>query len=152
MGFLSRRRSFLLKLVVIVGTAWFTVAFLLYSENREPINSVQIPVQQVPVNIPIQEEPNPPAALKVDEKKEEKQYEDRIEQDNNRDDESNDKGVLQLPQEKFGELGKAVVLPANLSTDVKKIVDEGWAKNAFNQYVSDLISVRRELPDPRDEW
>lgn len=31
-------------------------------------------------------------------------------------------------------------------------VSEGWKKNAFNQYVSDLISIKRKLPDPRDEW
>jgi len=63
-------------------------------------------------------------------------------------------GVLPLPNgnAKYGELGKPVVLPSNMSAGMKKLVDEGWQKNAFNQYVSDLISVRRTLPDPRDEW
>lgn len=51
-----------------------------------------------------------------------------------------------------GELGKPVVLPTNMSDDAKQAVSEGWKKNAFNQYASDLISVRRKLPDPRDEW
>lgn len=51
-----------------------------------------------------------------------------------------------------GELGKAVILPKNLSDEAKQAVSEGWKKNAFNQYVSDLISIRRKLPDPRDEW
>ncbi|PZC82068.1 hypothetical protein B5X24_HaOG211158 [Helicoverpa armigera] len=51
-----------------------------------------------------------------------------------------------------GELGKPVVLPKNISDDTKQAVSEGWKKNAFNQYVSDLISIRRKLPDPRDEW
>ncbi|KAK9739510.1 hypothetical protein QE152_g8971 [Popillia japonica] len=37
------------------------------------------------------------------------------------------------------------------AAEVKKLVDEGWQKNAFNQYVSDMISVHRTLPDPRDE-
>lgn len=62
-------------------------------------------------------------------------------------------GVLKMPgQNDYGEMGKPVILPKNLTADIKKIVDEGWAKNAFNQYASDLISVRRSLPDPRDEW
>lgn len=57
-----------------------------------------------------------------------------------------------LGLESPGELGKPVTLPANLTADVKKMVDEGWLKNAFNQYVSDLISVRRSLPDPRTKF
>lgn len=50
-----------------------------------------------------------------------------------------------------GENGKAVKIE-NPDKDIKKLIDEGWQKNAFNQYVSDLISVHRSLPDPRDEW
>lgn len=155
MAFLSRRRSFLLKIIVIVGTAWFTIAFLLYSENREPINSVHIPVQQVPVNVPIQEAPNPPAALKIE--KEDDIIDNRIEVKEKNEqkppkDDNDYVGVLQQPKEKYGEMGKPVVLPSNLSADIKKIVDEGWEKNAFNQYVSDLISIKRSLPDPRDDW
>lgn len=52
----------------------------------------------------------------------------------------------------YGEYGKPVTLPANMSAEMKKLVDDGWQKNAFNQYVSDLISLHRKLPDPRDEW
>lgn len=51
-----------------------------------------------------------------------------------------------------GEMGRPVNLPANMSAETKKLVDEGWLNNAFNQYASDLISVHRSLPDPRDEW
>lgn len=49
-------------------------------------------------------------------------------------------------------MGRPVTLPPNMTAEVKKLVDEGWTKNAFNQYVSDLISVHRTLPDPRDQW
>ncbi|KAH8253828.1 hypothetical protein KR032_007073 [Drosophila birchii] len=51
-----------------------------------------------------------------------------------------------------GEMGKPVKLPKEISEEMKKAVDDGWTKNAFNQYVSDLISVHRSLPDPRDSW
>lgn len=51
-----------------------------------------------------------------------------------------------------GELGRPVILPTNMSSEMKRAVDAGWLNNAFNQYASDLISVHRTLPDPRDEW
>lgn len=67
-----------------------------------------------------------------------------------------DKGVLIPPAinspDAPGELGRPVILPTNMSTEMKKSVDDGWLKNAFNQYASDLISIHRSLPDPRDPW
>uniref|UniRef100_U5EVC4 Polypeptide N-acetylgalactosaminyltransferase n=1 Tax=Corethrella appendiculata TaxID=1370023 RepID=U5EVC4_9DIPT len=65
-------------------------------------------------------------------------------------------GVLIPPNDNTGdapgEMGRPVILPKNMTAEVKKAVDEGWVKNAFNQYASDLISVKRNLPDPRDAW
>ena len=65
-------------------------------------------------------------------------------------------GVLVAPREPDssapGEMGRPVILPTNLTAEIKKLVDDGWLNNAFNQYVSDLISVHRTLPDPRDPW
>ncbi|XP_054740666.1 putative polypeptide N-acetylgalactosaminyltransferase 9 isoform X2 [Anastrepha obliqua] len=66
-----------------------------------------------------------------------------------------DKGVLIAPspsKDAPGEMGKPVVLPTNMTEEMKKAVDDGWTKNAFNQYVSDMISVHRSLPDTRDAW
>ncbi|XP_041633152.1 putative polypeptide N-acetylgalactosaminyltransferase 9 isoform X1 [Drosophila kikkawai] len=66
-----------------------------------------------------------------------------------------DKKVIDPPsdlEDNPGEMGKPVKLPKEMSEDMKKAVDDGWTKNAFNQYVSDLISVHRSLPDPRDAW
>ncbi|XP_065083031.1 putative polypeptide N-acetylgalactosaminyltransferase 9 isoform X2 [Ochlerotatus camptorhynchus] len=65
-------------------------------------------------------------------------------------------GVIAPPHEDSpdspGAMGKPVVLPKDMSPEMKKTVDDGWAKNAFNQYAADLISIRRSLPDPRDAW
>ncbi|EDW72026.1 uncharacterized protein Dwil_GK10658 [Drosophila willistoni] len=55
-------------------------------------------------------------------------------------------------EETPGEMGKPVELPTNMSDAMKKAVEDGWTKNAFNQYASDLISVNRKLPDPRSAW
>ena len=62
-------------------------------------------------------------------------------------------GVLMPPREPDGpgEMGRAVNLPKEMTPEQKKLVDDGWQKNAFNQYVSDMISVHRTLPDPRDD-
>ena len=62
--------------------------------------------------------------------------------------------MLPLPKDNPdgpGAMGRAVKID-NPEPAVKKLIDEGWQKNAFNQYVSDMISVHRTLPDPRDEW
>lgn len=56
------------------------------------------------------------------------------------------------PKDAPGEMGKPVILPTNMTAEMKKTVDDGWQNNAFNQYASDLISVHRSLPDPRDAW
>lgn len=65
-------------------------------------------------------------------------------------------GVIAPPNEDSpdapGAMGKPVILPKDMSPEMKKAVDDGWAKNAFNQYAADLISIRRSLPDPRDPW
>ncbi|XP_045476113.1 putative polypeptide N-acetylgalactosaminyltransferase 9 isoform X2 [Harmonia axyridis] len=143
MGVLWRKRSVLLKIVVVGTTVWFTIAFLLYSDDRGAENTV---VEEVNNelrrraydsrdNIPIRPMPY-------------KQEEVQMNEVQKKESDS----VLLPPQNMAGEMGKPVVLPANLSKDVKAMVDLGWKNNAFNQYVSDMISVHRSLPDPRDEW
>ncbi|XP_049293418.1 putative polypeptide N-acetylgalactosaminyltransferase 9 isoform X1 [Anopheles funestus] len=51
-----------------------------------------------------------------------------------------------------GDMGKAVILPDNITEDVRQLVHQGYDKQGLNQYVSDLIPVRRRLPDLRDPW
>lgn len=54
--------------------------------------------------------------------------------------------------ENLGEMGKEVTMPSILPPEVKKLYDEGFKNHKFNQYLSDLISVRRVLPDIRSDY
>lgn len=101
MGVLWRKRSFLLKLVVIVGTAWFTIAFLLYNDDRNANRIAgrgygnNVPLENVPQVLPFKKDPPPPPS--PPEKRED------------------DRPVLLPPVANAGEMGKPVVLPTNLS-------------------------------------
>ena len=70
-----------------------------------------------------------------------------------KDPERNLEGVVPPPKDPNapGEMGKPVKFD-NPEPPVKKLIDDGWKNNAFNQYASDKISLHRSLPDPRDEW
>ncbi|XP_054162032.1 putative polypeptide N-acetylgalactosaminyltransferase 9 [Oppia nitens] len=59
--------------------------------------------------------------------------------------------VIPAPKDSssFGEMGKPVLL-TNVSQEIQRKIDKGWESNAFNQYISDLISIDRKLPDVRD--
>lgn len=51
MGFLWRRRSSLVKIVVLLSAVWFTIAFLIYSEDRRTPASGSAP--SAPHNLPL---------------------------------------------------------------------------------------------------
>ena len=52
-----------------------------------------------------------------------------------------------------GEMGKPYkVDKEKADNETKAKIDKGWLNNAYNEYVSDLISVHISLPDLRDEW
>ncbi|KAG4066660.1 hypothetical protein HA402_007296 [Bradysia odoriphaga] len=169
MNFLWRRRSSVVKIVILLSAVWFTVAFLIYSEDHRPssggqshnlpqslksefneieldnnndINGLESVINNVVIN--------------GNEKEHGKNGYHRGDAQRNGAVIEDDKSVLIPPADNSpdapGEMGRPVVLPTNITGELKKQVDDGWQKNAFNQYASDLISVHRSLPDPRDSW
>jgi hypothetical protein len=87
-----------------------------------------------------------------------KSFENDMESDIENDIEDNENlWTFQVPPNVFnnnsvGEMGIGWKLPDNLPPDIQKLHDEGWETHQFNQYLSDLISVRRKLPDYRGEY
>nr|XP_026492157.1 putative polypeptide N-acetylgalactosaminyltransferase 9 isoform X2 [Vanessa tameamea] len=152
--FFLRRRTLILKAVLILTALWFMVALL--TTNGGTRNAIGAP--------PIEYEDAEAKPLKMAKptstKKKSESYGNNLSDAPTRVDwmgriaGKEGLGVIAAPgsDNAPGELGKPVVLPTNMSDDAKLAVSEGWKKNAFNQYVSDLISIRRKLPDPRDEW
>uniref|UniRef100_A0A182PBN8 Ricin B lectin domain-containing protein n=1 Tax=Anopheles epiroticus TaxID=199890 RepID=A0A182PBN8_9DIPT len=51
-----------------------------------------------------------------------------------------------------GDMGLPVILPDELPPKIQALVKKGWYEQGLNQYVSDLIPLRRRLPDVRDAW
>ncbi|XP_050462462.1 putative polypeptide N-acetylgalactosaminyltransferase 9 isoform X1 [Cataglyphis hispanica] len=152
MGF-PRRRSLWLKVAVLATAVWVTVCFLLYTEDRAAAvqglapSGVAMPPQQaangfVPPAAPFRKET--PGNV----------FSNRVKINQAGPEQGG--GVLAVPRDPDavapGEMGRPVILPTNMSAQTKKLVDDGWLNNAFNQYASDLISVHRSLPDPRDQW
>lgn len=105
MGVLSRRRSLLVKLVVVVTTAWFTIAFLLYSENQTRQAPVALPLQSAGENLERFNE--------VIEATEKLEVAKRKEEDVGKKEANS--AVLAPPQSMAGEMGKPVILPSNLT-------------------------------------
>lgn len=187
-SYLYRRKSALLKGLVLGCTVWLTVTVLLFMEDRriapassndDPPSYRRPPVAQrlsgardgedgqdnrllddeFPLEGGVERQP----AVLV----QQQQLRQQVKTSSMRRSQAvaaaaglrNGEGVLPQPNAvddrrdgAYGEMGKPVVLPANLTADVKKLVDDGWKNNAFNQYASDLVSLHRSLPDPRDEW
>lgn len=158
--YIARRRGLLFKGLLLAGTVWLTVTVLILMENREKTDAGEGP--EKPRHGPwmaYEDGDSAAAAAALDSQGQPQANDETLEDDPlelsaNEVSESQQANEIQVRRgvKYYGEYGKPVVLPANLSADVKKLVNEGWQKNAFNQYVSDLISLHRKLPDPRDEW
>lgn len=49
-------------------------------------------------------------------------------------------------------MGRPVVLPENLSFDIQVKINKSWEIYSFNEFVSRLVRLDRELPDIRPEY
>ncbi|XP_012544092.1 putative polypeptide N-acetylgalactosaminyltransferase 9 isoform X2 [Bombyx mori] len=152
--FFLRRRTLILKAVLILTALWFMIALLTTNGGSRNAIGAQ------PVEYEDAEAKPLKMAKPTSTRRKSESYGNNLSDARSRVDwlgriaGSEGLGVLAAPgsDNAPGELGKPVVLPKNLTEETKQAVAEGWKKNAFNQYVSDLISIRRKLPDPRDEW
>jgi hypothetical protein len=156
-----RRRGFLKYLVILISTIWI-LTILIFSfrtdsptnnNNNIPINVinriVSLPslVDRIKKALPFQRENidhDHPREERIKAFKQAKEMNGQIqvvapEIDNHRN--------ISEP----GEMGNAVRIKKDkLTEEERKKYDDGWKNNAFNQYVSDMISFRRNLADVRD--
>ncbi|XP_070501612.1 putative polypeptide N-acetylgalactosaminyltransferase 9 [Chironomus tepperi] len=51
-----------------------------------------------------------------------------------------------------GHLGAPVIIPPNVSNEIKQKIDDGFKAYGFNAFVSSLVSLNREIPDKRSEY
>lgn len=114
---LWRRPSFLLKLVIIVGTAWLTIAFLLYSDpqQRGNDNRIAIPWQQPEADA---KDSRVIESNRLNRIVPFKSIESELQSTSSKDLERpgpQDDGVLAPPRKIYGENGKPVILPNNLT-------------------------------------
>lgn len=59
--------------------------------------------------------------------------------------------LIELNLVNAGENGMAVELPQNISIEIQRKINESYAIDGFNSFVSDLVSVKRKLPDTRPD-
>ena len=59
---------------------------------------------------------------------------------------------VEPPNDNSGEMGRPVTLPPDMSKEMAMEVAEGWQRHSFNEVISNLISVKRKLPDVRYKY
>lgn len=142
MGVLWRKRSLLLKLLVVVGTAWFTVAFLIFTDSGRTPNRMDLSIEESEMR-------HKPANNIVAERRVAERVVPFRDLPTTKRDEPIKKGidnnVLLPPQSMAGELGKPVVLPSNLSG---KLIEhfKNFLRKIVNYLLISLITVIRKIP------
>ena len=132
MVFVPRRRSLYFKVLLLIPASWFLLTLLInlnekakqHTNNLPDVDLIVIQQQQQQQSSSISSSLLPIL--------------------------HNPMPIVNISSKGPGELGKPVVLPSNVTSEVQSLISKGWQDNAFNQYVSDMISLRRSLPDVRD--
>ncbi|XP_076361444.1 putative polypeptide N-acetylgalactosaminyltransferase 9 [Tachypleus tridentatus] len=153
MNILPRRRSVVIKILVLVLVTWFLFTILLTSNDKTNTDKA-IEIRNIPNKHVVLENKKLPEVKKLAFKNYKPKVHHKYDNKSVVTDVSGSQGhgVLTPPTDPDGpgEMGKPVKLN-NLTQSQQAMVQQGWDKNAFNQYVSDLLSLHRSLPDVRDK-
>ncbi|VDN04692.1 unnamed protein product [Thelazia callipaeda] len=157
-----RRRSLVLKLLLVVPSIWIC-SLLYFSVNTKESEKVNFMAHPRDVHLGrshklegfgppvIVEAPNKDERNSLD-KVADIEAEKNIRKPNQVLSNPNSPIYKKGNKDQAGEGGKAVIINKNnLTFDEKRRYDEGFKNNAFNQYASDMISIHRTLPSYIDE-
>ncbi|TKR66861.1 hypothetical protein L596_023094 [Steinernema carpocapsae] len=167
MGLIARRRSLVVKIILLVPIVWLG-ALVLFAATGS--NNDKMTVGHDEAKPPGRRSVNeiqgfgPPIAM--DKKEDDNDAQPDVEE-HPKSGGSDEKPNIPLPNKggfdpslpiykkgdssQAGELGKAVKIDkTKLTLEEKKKYDQGFQNNAFNQYASDMISVHRSLPPTAD--
>lgn len=163
---MARRRNLLIKGLVLVFAMWLLINYIFAASDQPPADKQLDDKAPVVVNIikrerSLQQQPLQQQQFQQQQPPlQQNAIIEQIESSNTKSKDpgkeleiGNDQGGYLLPPREPngpGEMGKPVKL-TNLTAEQQKLVKLGWKNNAFNQYVSDMISLHRTLPDPRDK-
>lgn len=174
----SQRRNLFLNILSIVGAYWIISTLVSINSSNQrvlvenaAVSNVKEEAQKVEskedarIRARRDDEINAEKALEGEHKEPPKEKEEPVEQakDNN----DMEKPNIPQPRRVFyhdgspiyrrgdpnqaGELGKAVIVDKEkLSPEERKKYDEGFVRNSFNEYASEMISLHRSLPNNTD--
>jgi len=150
------RRANIIKLLILLPIVWILSVAIQYSSEVKQDRQEAPATETEPIVEVIETNHRGPKVGKVDENERTSIEKVNGESENNKPVEphkEDDPHVILPPIDPNapGEMGKPVRIE-NPDPETKKKIDKGWKDNAYNQYISDMISLHRSLPDQRDPW
>lgn len=164
MALISRRFSFL-TFAIFIGFLWFLVLLFMSDINRRSSDDAsKVSLEKLAFDIKTpkfydfedvfrEETTKRKSKLKA-------QVVEKVEQSYEGDQQNLDPPPLseeilmlhrQLNLSNPGHMGKPVILPSNLPLDFQEKINKSWEIYSFNEFVSSLMPLYRELPDIRPE-